>query len=451
MDNRYKEVLMTYLRRPFSSWRATAWLVFAVWAVTRGSAIRKNGVAFHPLFLGTFTLAFLLWLHFREQAASVHRLLTPRFVMPHIAVFLLLGLFVSTTCCLFTVSSGQYGMLPAFAVATVIFAIAGSYIATGSLLGLVLLLAPFCWGISGKPSPLHSLLIGGYPRESEGLLGLGYVTIILLTRWLTIRTEESWAYTRQNRLEKLFSHLQRLTPGFRTLPGRYNPDNSSRKLYKEPPGRNALTGKGGELLPALRRWHAAGFIRPVAILAASLVVVLPVVLALSSGRRAVEFTARIDLPIAFLFPAMFGRRWLAFWLAMETESLRPLSRQRFVRSIGIAICAQVALAGFIAGTALAVVVVAGGGVVALQWVGPFFAAAILAQPLICGIFWGGLQHKALHSGLTWPLFAISVLVGIQLFPEAGPANVIAFAAAIAVAGLVLIMVVYRHWMNAEMG
>ena len=93
----------------------------------------------------------------------------------------------------------------------------------------------------------------------------------------------------------------------------------------------------------------------------------------------------------------------------------------------------------------------GGGITALLRIGPYIGAAILSQPMVCVVFWAGLQKPRLFSGLVSALLAVGTIGGIEIFPELGPLNSALLAAGIAAAGLVLIPLIYRQWLNMEFG
>lgn len=452
MDNQYKEVFMTYLRRAVASIDVPIWIGLCIWAFVKGDAGDSRSYAFLSQYIGTLLAAGMLWTHLSQQLMDPQRALIPNFIRWHVAVFLTFAAAVTIALPAISIASHGGGHFGVFAIAIFLFGGLGVVVAFDFLpailipiAGLPLVGAVF-WHRKGNPATLDGWLL------TLLLLALGVGATAFALRLLATKPlMESRRFALPNYAGSVLARVRNFTRWALPFPGKSRVGVHLPHFCQPPSEGNSVRDKGGEFLRALRRWHAAGLLRPTPAIIASLILVLPVALALGSGKRAIEFAVVIDLPFAILIPPIYGRRWLELWPATGSELLRPNSRGTFIRSIGIAICAQVACACMASCIALMSLAFVGGGITALLRIGPWIGIAILAQPMVCVVFWAGLQKPGLFSGLVSALLAVGTMGGIEIFPELGPLSSALLAAGIAAAGLVLIRLIYRQWLNMEFG
>ena len=126
MGNRYTEVLMTYLRRPFSSWQAGIWLLGGVSFMLFG--IASHGWNTYLLEVGIIFLGSSLWTHLRDQMVNARRSLTPKYIWPHILLFSVISLFVFLIFAL--LSSYRLDVLGTASALLMVFGYIGCYVAT---------------------------------------------------------------------------------------------------------------------------------------------------------------------------------------------------------------------------------------------------------------------------------------------------------------------------------
>ena len=452
MDNRYKEVFLTYLRPAISSVGVQIWIGLCVWVFVAGDIGNSRSYAFLSQYIGTLLAAGMLWTHLSRQLTDPQRALIPNFIRWHVAVFLTFAVAVTVALPAISIASHGGGHFGVFAIAIFLFGGLGVVVAFDFLpailipiAGLPLVGAVF-WHRKGDPATLDGWLLA-LLLLSVGIGATAFALRLLATKPLM----EGRRFALSNYADSVSVRVRNFTRWALPLSEKGRASVHLPCLCQPPSEGNSLRDGGGEFLRALRRWHAAGLLRPAPAIIASLILVLPVALALGAGKRAIEIAVVIDLPFAILIPPIYGRRWLELWPATGTELLRPTSRGMFIRSIGIAICAQVACACMTSCIALMSLAFVGGGITALLRIGPWIGIAILAQPIVCVVFWAGLRKPGLFSGLLSALLAVCTMAGFGIFPELGPLSSALLAAGIAAAGLVLTRLIYRQWLNMEFG
>ncbi|MGC9261463.1 MAG: hypothetical protein ACP5I8_15470 [Phycisphaerae bacterium] len=153
--DRYKQILLTYLRRPFSSWQTGLWVVLAVFLTAYG--LSGRGVSAASLTLGMTFLSSTIWGHFREQITDARKRLMPMFLHPQIVVFLACSVFCIGAFSLLSLHCTRVAESEMAGLLLLIFGYIGCCVVTRSqrliflgFVGLFFLLV----SITGEPPPI---------------------------------------------------------------------------------------------------------------------------------------------------------------------------------------------------------------------------------------------------------------------------------------------------------
>lgn len=193
MNNRYKEVLMTYLRRPFSSRRAVWFLAIGLYLLLSASGGRSGHLDPDVVFGGVAILGGLLWLQFREHVASHGRKLTPGYAYAQFGVFAGLAIALLSAAALCFALIAHANVMASLALAVAIFGMIGIYIAFNSYTIFVICMLLF-FGSRLYADKMPVFLTGQSTLAAAMVLGCGLIgTIWSMVRLLNI-TEEQYGY-----------------------------------------------------------------------------------------------------------------------------------------------------------------------------------------------------------------------------------------------------------------
>ncbi len=473
---------MTYVRRPFSSWRAGFWILFGLYQLFFGW-LPGDGVSATSLACGVLFLGGALWLHFREQMVDSRRRLTPKFIPTHIAVFLTLSAFLIGVGILLLVQNVKPELLATTGLLLLLFGYIGCCVATQirilPYLGFGGLFWFLAWYFSQSP---HAPLADAPTTMMIACLGAALTFGAMA--WMSWITEEHWGYVKPVGFDPVFQ-ISRATG--RILGKILGP--SQRHRIPTTPAVTVSISYGapmanpGAIRTALRRWRKSGASQT------GLWMIIGPVLAwvflsvrVTEGAQApgippnsqlhsgdcLLVSILIGVPFVVILPALFvAGVWRHQRKYMEIESLRPASRSQFIGGLLSAITLQVGSVWlYFAGTTAII-----GGLCSIEAhtflaclvdIAPYLLASFLVQ------FFNGVLCLWIVSHARWATLLIGVaaltefyLVFVLLFPlrslDTGAAlvsrapAVVGIAAICMLLGLILIPFVYRRWMNLEMG
>ena len=495
MGNRYKEVLMTYLRRPFSSWRVGLFLAFGLYMLFSDGGGQLGYLSLEAVFIGVTTLGGLLWLQLREQMINPRRALMPAYAWPATAAFLAFSLPVVTLPpLLIVIHHEMHAGLP-FAFAVYTFGLVGCAVAANSWLAILLcffaLIVPIdhlalfsLFPHSREGLAAISLFIGGSATTFwaihrmmhivEGDLGYGKVSVLDELLKISLLFHRLW-YRRAARtgLKKRLSpdavavRPNAIPPGQLVHPGPLDwvpqIDRLREAQYPLPQLRDGIpTGNPGALIAALRRSRQAGIFQT------GLWLILVPVLVLTAWASSPGFSLFLSVILGFPFvvvlpPLVVAANSRDQWRYMEAESLRPATRAQFIRSLFIARAAQVAQVWLaFMGSALCVAIILAiraSDFVHFTYLAPYCLASLLLQVFGCVLCLWILSHRYSVMLLVFLVAPLQLYVGFHmLVPTQNSGGLIAFmptvihfACLCALLGLILLPVTYRRWMNLEMG
>ena len=465
MGNRYKEVLMTYLRRPFSSWQVAAWLAFAAWSVFSNGGGMPGHIGSGSIYSGVFFFSGLLWLHLREHMVHPRRKLVPEFIRSPVIIFLAVSLPVVAIppLILATEHISRNGLY--FSLSAYVFGLVGWAVAGNTWLVIILSLGTFL-------GPLEYLnLLNVAPQSGDGfvalwLLGCGLGASIWAILRLSRIVEGERGYGRMNDESLNFEDISHSVGRFvRSLLGpspsvKHSREQSREQHSREPKAADQICYGppmvlGGTIRESLRRWQHMGMLAA-SLLSALFLLCFAVSIifggfAHSASGITQDFSAAV--PFAAFWPAaVVAVRWQQAWPCITVESLRPESRATFAQGIFLAIAAQILLAWLIfAGSTLLASAIAGLGLSGMEPLASGLLATLLIQPLAyTALCWLLPYGTSAWMFFMVPLaFAMLGLETITIF--LGVSLAIGLAAICMLLGLILVPFVYRRWMNLEMG
>ena len=466
MGNRYKEVFLTYLRRPFSSWQTGIWIYFSLYELFLGPP-PGGRVSAASLMFAVILLGSALWLHFREQMTGLQRQLAPRFIWTHIAVFLTLSISLVVVCALLLLRNASlevpetvcllllvYGYI-GFCVASQIRAL--PYLGVGGFLWMLTSAIP----ASARPfiptdSPAVRLAVAslGAAPSFAATAGLGVAASLGAIAWMARITEEHWSYSKPIEFA-LYSEINRTIRGLvgRHLRNSRDTGKTSTAASRVPAYRNAPIVHSGPLRAALHRWHHTDIFQ-----ARLLLVLVPIVslvlldFALGHKRPGnVMLGLKTAYPFILVLPCLLAAsQWLKRWPFLETESLRPEGRRQFIKGVFITVAVQILFVWLAFAGAIALIAIIDGDVFNGWTCLALYSASLLVQPfgyvLCCWI----LSHRRLAT--LFALAAAAVEYKLSLgYAAWGIRPLVTIATTLMILGLILIPSVYRRWMNLELG
>ncbi|MHB1769109.1 MAG: hypothetical protein ACYCUV_14825 [Phycisphaerae bacterium] len=467
MGNRYKEVLMTYVRRPFSSWPAGFCVLFGLYQLLFGW-LPGGGASATSLAWGVLFLGGAVWLHFREQMVDSRRRLTPKFIWPHITVFLTLWVFLIGVCALLLLHSASLEVLDTICLLLLVFGYIGCCVATQirvlPYLGFVALFWILASAIPAAPRPFIptdspavrlAIVSLGVASGFGAIAVLGVAASLGAIAWMTRITEEHWGYVKPVGFTLYFEFSRAAGRFFEHLVNHSR--NTGGTLQSKIPARiyyNAPMVHSGPLRAALHRWRHADIFQTGLLLAFVPMVVLVLVILIfgyqtHSGHI---YGLLLACPFVVVLPSLLAAsQWLKCWPFLEIESLRPDSRRQFIKGIFIAVAIQTLFAWLAFASAIVAIAILDGNVFR-GWaiLAPYYILSLLVQPfsyvLCCWI----LSHRRLAV-----LYAVgAAVVEFEIFSgfwDWEMRSVIVAAAVFGILGVILIPIVYRRWMNLEMG
>ena len=441
MANRYKEVLMTYVRQPFSSWQAGLTPLGGVLWV--GLSCLPGHSQLFSWLLGEFFIAGSLWGQFRERMTGWRRRLTPKYTLPQILVFAFFGLAAVLAMPLPATIVQNRPYLAPLSISILIFGFIGTAVAMPSVILLgASAVAFFLFSLNqfGTQQALAAALSGERHTLTWWLLAFGTVLTVAAATRVAYLAEGGLGYASPLESAPMAGWLRRHR---RTTASEAPPFQSVALL---PRSAAAMRGRG--------RWRRTRFFRLGTVLQMLPFLLIPIwIIGLTQhpSRLNVIVGAQYVLPFLALFPAIsLAGRCVANFHFLATESLRPATRSAFVKGFA----ASLFLNGFKASAAssmifLVAVYVAGGGLVGALLLVPFIISIMLAQPLILALVWWLAQYRSAVTiiiALTMPMG-----IGPVLFPDANYRGFLAGGVVCMFSGLILIPLVYRRWMNLELG
>ena len=437
MGNRYKEVFLTYLRRPFSSWQTVATMVAGVLLIGLSCVPGRSSIS--PWMLGSFFLVPSLWVQFIEQMAGWQRVVTPNYAVPHVSAFTILSAAFVFAIPLPVAMAHHQSYLAAISIVTLFFGTIGISLALAS----IILLAVFPLGVllifsgsSGTRMMMASALSGGDHNLTWFLLGTGAtLSIAALFRIACLKPE---GLGRSAPIESFLF-------GWWLRRGR-----SKAPVPTGPLPRIAATMRGRA------RWRRSGFFRSRSLLPMLAFILVPIWLLCSVQHPhtiQVIVGAQFLLPCLAVLPAIIrgGGTTAVRFQMLETESLRPAARSNFIKGFALSFFVATFKAFAISSAVFLVAIyLAGGGLAGTLLLVPFVFSIMLAQPLVFALVW------FLTSCRRAPLLMVAAgapLIGIGpvLFPDANYQGFLIGGVVCMLIGLILIPLVYRRWMNLELG
>ncbi len=467
MGNPYKEVLMTYLRRPFSSWRAGFWILFGLYQLFFGW-LPGDGVSATSLACGVLFLGGALWLHFREQMVNSGRQFTSKFIWPHIAAFLTLSVFLIGVCALLLLHSASLEVLDTICLLLLVFGYIGCYVATQirflPYLGVGALLWIHASAIPATPRPfiptdspavrLAIVSLGAAPSFGA-IAGLGFAASLGAIAWMARITEENWGYAKPVGFT-LYSEFGRAARRFvgRLLKHSRNMGGTSQPKIPAPVYYNAPMVHSGPFRTALHRLRRADIFQTGLLMALLSIVSLELLFLVITHQTHWQsiYYLQAVYPFLVVLPTLLAAsQWLKRLEFLEIESLRPGSRRQFIKSIFVAVATQTFFAWLAFAGAVALVIVIIGGSIARGWTTlALYCASLLVQPLGYVLCCWVLSYRRLAT-----LFVLAaVVVDYEFWDRSLLLDARAWftiATILMLLGLVLIPFVYRRWMNLEMG
>ncbi len=210
----------------------------------------------------------------------------------------------------------------------------------------------------------------------------------------------------------------------------------------------------GLLRTVLHRWRNANIFGIGQIL--SLVSIVVTVLLVAAIRHAAYWDVILGLQMATPFivvvPSLFTiSQWLKYWPFMEMESLRPDGRKKFIKEIFIAIAIQTFSIWLVfAGAAAFIAIIEGSGAQGLAMLIPYYLISLLLQPLGYALCCWILAHRRQSVLIVIAAGAAEIELFTSSMDWITRPMLIA-AAFLGLLGLILIPIVYRRWLNLEIG
>ena len=456
MGNRYTEVLMTYVRRPFSSWRAAFWIAFILWTVFSDGGGSPGHIGTGSVTTGGLFLGFWLWLHFREQLVHPRRAITPHYVSTSIAVFVAMGLLAAAWPVFFMLVQNHGFRVGLFvALAVYIFGLVGWAIAANTLL-VTILCGVAILGPLNYLGALESNSNAVYWLAATNLLGCGLAAGTWAIWKLSHFTEDQRGYGRiangsydlaslGRSVGRFFGHLLGPATSARHVDGQ---NGAAPITYGMP------MALDGTLRDTLRRWCHTG-VWAMSLLPALFVVcyaasIIEYGLARSPSEMVRDFN--IIVPLAVMLPAFVLARWGSAWSCLALESLRPESRARFAGGIFLTIAVQILLAWLtFAATVWLTVVIVDHSLKDTATLALGLLATGMIQPLAYAVVCWLLPHgtrSAYFFVSTLMFMAVGMGTTLTFW---GTRQAVGVAAVLMAAGLILIPFAYRRWLGMEMG
>ena len=448
MDNRYKEVLMTYLRRAVASIGVLFWIGLTAWAFVTGDLGDSRQYGFFSQFIGTLLAAGLLWTHFSQQMIEPQKKLAPDFFRWHVRAFLTLAGVVVIGLPAIAIYRHGGGHIGVYTITIFLFGAVGLVSAMNYLSAIILpiaclpLVGAVFWQRVGNPSSpkgwLYTLL----------LLGIGVAEIAIAIRLLARKSA-----TPRPRLMEMpagdaldaAAELLRITEK--------NRHTSIKYARRDHLARGSKIGLLKLFSTFVRHWRYArprwleiGF---TAVVYLSAVIFF---LSLRDGPTGQIALGAAAISVALIvFPGLVATgEWNQILPCLAGELLKPAGRRRFVFSIAVAMLVQIITLWTIAAGMFALAMLcAGGGFAALRLAAPYALASLLFQFVIFVASWWSLPN----CGIIWAVLLPAIFWRLppMLDPRTGYKDLLATAAGSMLLGLILIPFVYRRWMNLEMG
>jgi len=456
MNNRYKEVLMTYLRRPFSSWRAMIGQALLAWSIFSDGGGMPGHIGAGSVLNGVGYGSALLWFHFRSQAVGPNRKLAPGYLLPTIAAFLAISLSVVLApptllairhgCC-----DGAFFALAVFEFGLIGCALASENWLVATVCGLAIL-CPGIYFIRYNYAPHNEV---GY--FAAGLLGCGLAAGVWAVLQMTggpIRDGGFLiSFGGSANLESVGRSAGRLIGsllGSSRSVGQMRAPIPAAKISYGPP-----MVLEGTIRDSLRRWRHMRMLEasvlPALFLLCFAVSIIFGGFAHSASGVTQDFSAVV--PFAAFWPAaVVAGRWQQAWPCIRAESLRPESRAAFALGVFTSMAAQLLLAWLIFAVAtLAASAIAGLGLSGMEPLASGLLATLLIQPLA----YTALCWLLPYGTSAWMFFMVPLvfaMLGLGATTIFGGVSLaIGVATVCMLLGLILVPFVYRRWMNLEMG
>ncbi|MHB1767529.1 MAG: hypothetical protein ACYCUV_06715 [Phycisphaerae bacterium] len=182
------------------------------------------------------------------------------------------------------------------------------------------------------------------------------------------------------------------------------------------------------------------------------VLVLIILIFEHQAHSGVIYGHLLACPFVVVMPSLLAAsQWLKRWPFLEIESLRPDSRRQFIKGIFSAVAIQTLFAWLAFAGAIAAIAIIDGNVFR-GWatLAHYYIASLLVHPFgyvqCCWI----LSHRR-----PAVLYAVGAgMVEFEMFSgfwDWEMRSVIVAAAIFGILGVILLPIVYRRWMNLEMG
>lgn len=448
MDNRYKEVLMTYLRRAVASIGVPFWIGLTAWAFVTGDLGDSRQYGFFSQFIGTLLAAGLLWTHFSQQMIEPQKKLTPDFFRWHVRAFLTLAGVVVIGLPAIAIYRHGGGHIGVYTITIFLFGAVGLVSAMNYLSAIILpiaclpLVGAVFWQRVGNPSSpkgwLYTLL----------LLGIGVAEIAIAIRLLARKSATPRPRLMEMPAEDALdaaAELLRITEK--------NRHTSIKYARRDHLARGSKIGLLKLFSAFVRHWRYAQS-RWLEIVFNAVVFLFAVIFFLSlrhtSPRQIMLGAVAISVAL-IVFPGLVATsEWLQILPCLAGELLKPADRRRFVLSIAVAMLVQIITLWMIAAAMFILAMLcAGGGQAALRLAAPYGLASLLFQFIIFVASWWSLPNR----GIIWAALLPAIFYGVPslLDRRSGYEDLLATAAGSMLLGLILVPFVYRRWMNLEMG
>ncbi len=447
MANRYKEVLMTYVRRAYGSVGAIIWIGLTVWAFITGDLGDSRQYGFFSQFIGTLLVAGLLWTHFSQQMTEPQRKLIPDFFRWHVAGFLTLAGTAVIGLPAIAVYRHGGGHIGVYAITIFLFGAVGLVSAMNYLSAIILpvaclpLVGAVFWQRAGDPSSpkgwLYTVL----------LLGIGLAEIAIAVKLLARKS----AVHRPRLMEMPAGDALDAMAALIRITEPTTPTSIKYARHGRPATRSQI-GAGKWLRAPQRHWHQTRPRWPR--LGFTAVVCLFAVLYFLSirGEPPIQITlGTIAISLALIaVPGLVATgEWQQIFPFLAGELLKPADRRRFISSIAIAMLLQILTLWVIAAGMFFLAILCAGGGPALRLAAPYGLASLIFQFIIFVASWWSLPSR----GIIWAalLPAIFYCLPSLLDLRSGYKGLLATAAGSMLLGLILIPFAYRRWMNLELG
>ncbi|MGC9261462.1 MAG: hypothetical protein ACP5I8_15465 [Phycisphaerae bacterium] len=448
MGNRYKQVLLTYLRRAYASFGAPIWIALSIWAFITGDLGDSREYGFSSQFIGTLLAAGLLWAHFSDQMIPPQKQLIPDFFRWHVTVFLTLASAVTIGLPAISISRHGGGHIGVYTITIFLFGAVGLVSAMNYLSAIILpvaclpLVGAVFWQRVGNPSSpkgwLYTVL----------LLAIGVAETAIAVKLMARKSATSRPRIMEMPAGEAIDHGAELL--------RITGKNAHAGMKYPRQNHLAMKPKIGPWMlyrTFVRQWH---HVQPrwLEIGFTAVVFLFAVIFYLSmrdSSPAHISFGAIAIFIALIALPGLIATgEWLQIVPCLVSESLKPICRRRFVIGIAAAMLTQIVTIWLIAaGMFILAMLCVGGGPAALRLVAPYGLASLLFQIITFVASWWSLPNR----GIIWAALLPVLFFGLPfvLGPRTGYNDLLAIAAGSFLLGLLLIPIVYRRWMNLEMG